>query len=114
MNVMDLQVRGPVDAESLHGGIDDVKALNPRVGDFVGAKELGLDLAPISSHAVPPSLSLTIDGVTGGAFDNNILARDGNERSGPLFISESCLAREYYLGCGVSTKSRRRRGQSLT
>lgn len=74
MHVDDLEVLGPVDAERLNGGVENVEALDARIGELMSAEELGLLLAAVAALGIPPSLSLAVDGVASRALDDDSLA----------------------------------------
>jgi hypothetical protein len=60
----------------------------------VGIEELWLGLATVGTLAVPPALSTTVDGVVRSAGNDDVRARDTDERSIPLLVAEGGLAVE--------------------
>lgn len=94
VNAIDAQVGDAVDAEGLDRGVENVQVLDVGVLERVGAEELGLLLAAVAALAVPPSLTLAVDGVSSSSLDEKIVTSEGDERALPLSIAESGLALE--------------------
>lgn len=65
------QLLGAVDAEDLHRGVLDVDVLNLGVGQAVGVEELRLGLAAVSSLAVPPAGTISVELRACGTLDGD-------------------------------------------
>lgn len=94
VNTVDAQVGDAVDAESLDRGVENVQVLDVGVLEGVGAEELGLCLAAVAALAIPPSLTLAVDGVSRRSLDEQVVTGEGDERALPFGIAEGGLALE--------------------
>lgn len=83
-----------LDTEGLDGRVLDVQTGDGRVIQVMGIEELGLRLATVSTLAIPPALSSTVDSVVRGTSNNDVGARDLNQGSIPFLVSEGGLAVE--------------------
>jgi hypothetical protein len=69
---------GTVDAEDLDRGVLDIDALDLGVDHLVGIEELGLGLAAVSSLAIPPAGTISIENGTRSSLDSNVSSGDGD------------------------------------
>jgi hypothetical protein len=69
---------GTVDAEDLDRGVLDIDALDLGVDHLVGIEELGLSLAAVSSLAIPPAGTISIENGTRSSLDSNVSSGDGD------------------------------------
>lgn len=93
-----MKVGGTVDREGLNRRVLDVEPSDCRVGQAVGSEELGLRLAAITSLAIPPIGSSSIDKVAARTTHLNPTSRDRDQRTSPCFVAESSCALENNLG----------------
>lgn len=79
---------GAVDAEDLNGGVLDVDVLDLGVGQAVGVEELGLGLAAVSSLAVPPAGTVSVENGSSGSLDGDGCSGNRDQGSIPFLVAE--------------------------
>lgn len=94
VDVVHSEVGDAVDAESLDGGVENVQVLDVGVLEGVGAEELGLGLSAVAALGIPPSLTLTVNGVARGTLDEEVVSGEGNKGTFPLLVAKGGLALE--------------------
>lgn len=99
VDVVDTEVGDSVDAESLNGSVDNVQVLDVGVLERMGTEELGLGLATVAALAIPPALTLTVNGVAIGTFDEKVVSSEGDQGTFPGIIAKGSLSLEDDLYC---------------
>lgn len=90
----EIQCLSAVNAENLHGRVQDLDVADSRGLEVMSIKEFGLGLATIAALSVPPAGSVTVEDGARGSFDGDVGARDGDEGAGPFFVAEGSGAFE--------------------
>lgn len=93
-HVRDSETIAAVDANSLDGGVVDVKIGDGRVGQVMSVEELGLGLAAVGTFAVPPARSIRVQVGAAGALDGDAFTGNLEEGAGPFLVSPGGLALE--------------------
>lgn len=93
-DALQIDVGTGVDAEGLDRGVEDVEVVDVGVLHGVGVEEFGLRLAAVAALGIPPTLTLTVDGVTRGTVDGQFATAEGDERTLPLLVAKGGLALE--------------------
>lgn len=97
-----------VDGEGLDWGIQDVKTRDGGASlQGVSIEELGLGDSAVRALSVPPLGSISIELVSGSSGNSYVLARDGEERTGPLLVFPGSGSLKNDLGILVSSNSKR-------
>lgn len=95
--LVDSKTVNTVDADSLNGGVLDIKIVNLGVSELMSRKELGLILATVSSVSIPPSLTTSVKHST-RALNGDLVSRDLHKRSLPLLVAPGSSSLEDDLG----------------
>ena len=88
---------GAVDGERLNRTVLQSQAGDGGSGQTMGIEELWFCFTAIASLGVPPPGSSAVDDGTRRASDGDVGPGDRDEGTGPLFVAESCRARESEL-----------------
>ena len=88
-DVVQNQVGGTVDGETLDRGVLDVQVGDGGLLQGVGVEELGLCLAAVGTLSVPPLSAVAVDNVAGGTLDGDLGTGDRDERTLPLLVAEA-------------------------
>lgn len=86
-----------IDANSLNGGVLNVKVGDSRISKIMGVEELGLSHATVAAFAVPPTSTVGVEIGTTGTFDGDTSTGDLEEWAIPFLVSPSGLTLEDHL-----------------
>lgn len=86
-----------IDANSLNGGVLNVKIGDSRISKIMGIKEFGLSHATVAAFTVPPTSSVGVEISTAGTLDGDTSTGDLEEGTIPFLISPSGLTLEDHL-----------------
>lgn len=93
------KTRGRVDGENLDWGVQDLDVVDGGLAlQGVSVEELWLGLSTVGTLAIPVLGSVTIENASGGTGNSDVSSGDGDERTGPLFVTEGGSTLEDNVG----------------